>query len=179
MSVVKFASFDRVPKKRRKKHAGFFLVVCASFFARCQRRCSHTIAARSLGICSGSPPLQHMMVGTGTTALTCRSCLPPRLRSPAARKQRGINLAVNPDIVLSNNNTTVTRSKVDWFGSVLGSQLIMERTHSFTYFINKGGSQLYISVVSLTEHSGLEQHWVLNTHDTRHRKRQVRVLQGR
>jgi len=41
------------------------------------------------------------------------------------------------DIVLSNNNTTVTRSNGNEWGGVLGSQLFTQGTHSFTYFINK------------------------------------------
>jgi hypothetical protein len=41
------------------------------------------------------------------------------------------------DIVLKNNDTTVTRSKDEDWGGVLGSQLCTQGTHSFTYFMNK------------------------------------------
>ena len=41
------------------------------------------------------------------------------------------------DIVLTNHNTTVTRSNGNEWGGVLGSQLFTQGTHTFTYFINK------------------------------------------
>jgi hypothetical protein len=41
------------------------------------------------------------------------------------------------DIVLSNNNTTVTRSNGNEWGGVLGAQLFSQGNHSFTYYINK------------------------------------------
>ncbi|EKX51084.1 hypothetical protein GUITHDRAFT_103005 [Guillardia theta CCMP2712] len=41
------------------------------------------------------------------------------------------------DIVLSNNNTTVTRSNGNEWGGVLGAQLYTSGNHSFTFHINK------------------------------------------
>jgi hypothetical protein len=39
------------------------------------------------------------------------------------------------DIVLSNNNTTVTRSNGNEWGGVLGSQVFTAGQHSFTFHI--------------------------------------------
>ena len=41
------------------------------------------------------------------------------------------------DIVLSNNNTTVTRSNGNEWGGVLGARVFREGTHSFSFVINK------------------------------------------
>lgn len=41
------------------------------------------------------------------------------------------------DIVLSNNNMTVTRSNGNEWGGVLGAQLFTQGAHSFTFYIDK------------------------------------------
>ena len=49
--------------------------------------------------------------------------------------------------MLSNSDTTVTRYNDDAWGGVLGSQLLTEGTHSFTYFMNKcEGEYVYVGV---------------------------------
>ncbi len=49
--------------------------------------------------------------------------------------------------MLSNNDMTVTRSNDDAWGGVLGSQLLTEGTHSFTYFMNNcEGEYVYVGV---------------------------------
>jgi hypothetical protein len=49
--------------------------------------------------------------------------------------------------VLSNSETTVTRRNDDAWGGVLGSQLLTEGTHSFTYCMNKcEGEHVYVGV---------------------------------